>query len=154
MDDLDKALLDLVQADFPLEPRPFAVLGEQLGVSEREALERVTRLKEEGVIRRLGASFHPRALGHVSTLVACVVPEDRLDDFARVVNAYAEVTHHYTRDHRYNVWFTLIAPSREDIRRILSEIRARTGISDLHSLEAEHVFKIDVHFDLRREARR
>lgn len=148
MDHLDKALLELAQADFPLEPRPFALLGEKLGLSESQALERVARLKQIGVIRRLGASFDPRALGYVSTLVACVVPQRQVEDFARVVNAYPEVTHHYQRDHHYNLWFTLIAPSRADLARILSEIQARTGVGELRSLEAERLFKIDVRFDL------
>lgn len=137
-----------MQADFPLEPRPFAVLGHRLGLTEIQALQRVSRLKQEGIIRRLGASFDPRALGYVSTLVACVVPQDKVQEFARVVNAYPEVTHNYQRDHRYNVWFTLIAPSRADIQRLLGEIQARTGLSEMYSLEAERVFKIDVRFDL------
>src|SRR5688572_6320006 len=34
LDDLDRELLNAVQWDFPLDPRPFAVLGERLGISE------------------------------------------------------------------------------------------------------------------------
>ena len=31
LDDIDRELLNAVQWDFPLEPRPYAVLGERLG---------------------------------------------------------------------------------------------------------------------------
>ena len=36
---LDRELLNAVQWDFPLEPRPFAVLGERLGLTEAEVRE-------------------------------------------------------------------------------------------------------------------
>ncbi|MDR0238820.1 MAG: AsnC family protein, partial [Deltaproteobacteria bacterium] len=31
MDSTDKRLLDIIQTDFPLAPRPYAELGERLG---------------------------------------------------------------------------------------------------------------------------
>ena len=34
LQDLDRELLNAVQWDFPLEPRPFAALGERLGIDE------------------------------------------------------------------------------------------------------------------------
>ncbi len=148
MDAADRRLLDIMQADFPVTERPYAELGRRLGISEDEVLSRTQRLKDEGVIRRLGASFDPHALGYVSTLVACRVPPEQIDGFAEVANGYEEVTHNYERDHDYNVWFTVIAPSRERIAEVLAEIRQRTGVSDLHDLPAERLHKIEVRFDL------
>ena len=58
MDATDKALLDIIQADFPLVPRPYAYLGEKLGIGEEEVLERVRRLREEHIIRRMGRGTH------------------------------------------------------------------------------------------------
>ena len=46
---LDRELLNAVQWDFPLEPRPFAVLGGRLGISEPEVRERIARVKELGL---------------------------------------------------------------------------------------------------------
>ena len=36
LEELDRELLNAVQWDFPLEPRPYAALGERLGLSEPE----------------------------------------------------------------------------------------------------------------------
>jgi len=60
---LDRELLNAVQWDFPLEPQPFAVLGERLGLSEAEVMERIAKVKELGVLRQLSAIFDTRALG-------------------------------------------------------------------------------------------
>ncbi|MBZ4648994.1 MAG: transcriptional regulator, partial [Desulfomicrobiaceae bacterium] len=104
MDAIDRQLLDIIQTDFPLEPRPYAVLGERLGLTEAETLARVRALTARGVIRRIGANFQSRKLGWHSTLCAACVPEDRLDAFVAEVNRHPGVTHNYLRAHRYNVW--------------------------------------------------
>ncbi|HFC97986.1 MAG TPA: AsnC family protein, partial [Thermosulfurimonas dismutans] len=37
--DTEKRLLDLLQEGIPVEPRPFARLGERLGLTEEQVLE-------------------------------------------------------------------------------------------------------------------
>ncbi|MCQ2444359.1 MAG: Lrp/AsnC family transcriptional regulator, partial [Mailhella sp.] len=66
LDATDKALLDIIQTAFPLDPRPYRVLGEALGIAEEEALARVKSLKERRVIRRMGANFQSAKLGYRS----------------------------------------------------------------------------------------
>jgi siroheme decarboxylase len=148
MDDIDKAILNRIQSDFPIASRPYEVIAKELGISEKIVLDRVKQLKTQGIIRRIGANFVPGKLGFVSTLCAGKVPEDRIDDFAKVVNSYPGVTHNYVRDNSYNVWFTFIAPSKEDIALYLSEISKKTGVADILNLPATKVFKIKAHFDL------
>ncbi|MDY6904961.1 MAG: AsnC family transcriptional regulator [Thermodesulfobacteriota bacterium] len=148
MDDTDKAILNIIQSDFPLAPRPFALIAEQLGLSEATVLDRVGTLKKSGIIRRIGGNFVPEKLGYVSTLCAASVPEDKVDGFAEVVNAYPGVTHNYIRENRLNVWFTFIAPSMEMIRENLAEISRQTGITEIHNLPATRVFKIRAQFTL------
>ena len=99
LDALDRRLLDIIQTDFPLAPRPYAVLGDKLGISEQEALERVRALKKKKIIRRLGANFQSAKLGFRSTLCAAKVPEDKLEAFIADVNARPGVTHNYLRNH-------------------------------------------------------
>ena len=60
MDTTDRRLLDALQMDFPLSPRPYAVIGEQLGLAEEEVGRRVQALRERGVIRRLRARLASR----------------------------------------------------------------------------------------------
>lgn len=145
LDGLDRQLLDIIQTDFPLVPRPYAELGQRLGIAEEQVLERVRALRARKIIRRLGANFQSAKLGFVSTLCAAKVPEGKLEAFIGEVNAQPGVTHNYLREHSYNVWFTLISPSREQTREILHGISARTGIQIL-DLPATRLFKIRVDF--------
>ncbi|MFZ5562479.1 MAG: AsnC family transcriptional regulator [Thermodesulfobacteriota bacterium] len=148
MDDTDRSILNAIQSDFPLEQRPFAAVGRQAGLAEAEVVDRVKRLRQEGIIRRIGGNFVPEKLGYVSTLCAASVPEDRIDAFAEAVNAYAGVTHNYVRENRFNIWFTFIAPSRKAIAESLAEISRKTGVTTIINMPATRVFKIRAAFSL------
>ncbi len=147
LDLIDKRLLDIIQTEFPLVSRPYAALGEQLGITEEEALNRVRRMKTSKLIRRMGANFQSAKLGFRSTLCAAKVPEEQLDSFVAEVNSHPGVTHNYLRDHAYNIWFTLIGPSWEDVCTTLEEITRRTGIA-LLNLPATRLYKIRVDFQM------
>jgi DNA-binding Lrp family transcriptional regulator len=148
MDVIDRKILNLIQKEFPVVEEPFKVIGALAGISGEEALERVRRLKEAGIIRRIGAVFEPKKLGYVSTLCAARVPEERVKGFVETVNAFPGVTHNYRRSHAYNIWFTFIAPSEEALEQALKEIREKTGITDILSLRAVRTFKVNAAFEL------
>jgi len=145
MDAKDRELLNEIQSSFPVEPHPYRVIGGRIGIGEQEVLARIACLKAEGIIRRIGASINSRRIGFVSTLLAARVAPEKLDSFVKEVNACPGVTHNYERKHEYNVWFTLIAPSAEEKRRIIRELEDRTGIEILE-LPAKRIFKIRVDF--------
>jgi DNA-binding Lrp family transcriptional regulator len=148
MDKLDKTILNRIQTRFPLTSKPFAAIADELGTTEEEILERVSRLKESGIIRRIGGNFVPGKVGFVSTLCAARVPDEDVENFARTVNAFPGVTHNYLRENSFNVWFTFIAPSMETIRENLARIARKTGVNRILNLPATRVFKIKAKFDL------
>ena len=148
MDELDKAILNRIQTRFPLTPRPFAAIADEVGATEKEVLARVMRLKKSGIIRRIGGNFVPGKVGFVSTLCTAQVPEEKLELFARTVNAFPGVTHNYVRESAFNVWFTFIAPSMKVVRENLARISELTGVETILNLPATHVFKIKAKFDL------
>ncbi len=148
MDRMDRKILNIIQSEFPIVSRPFCEVGGRLGMEEDEVIRRVRRMKESGGIRRIGGSFDSRRLGFFSTLCAAKVPPQKVKLFNEVINACAGITHNYTRDHEYNIWFTFIAGSEAELERSLKEIADRTGVRDIVSLPAGRVFKIRVDFEL------
>ena len=147
LDKTDRFILNEIQRNFPITHRPFLALARRLGMKEKEILERVQRLKEVGIIRRIGASFSARAVGFSSTLCAAKVPSEKIEKFVSVVNSYPGVTHNYEREGDYNLWFTLIAPSRKRIEEILAAISRRTGVRPILDLPATKTLKIAVDFN-------
>ena len=146
LDDVDRRILNRIQSNFPITPRPFQSIGEDLDLTEEEVLERIQNLKLQKIIRRIGGNFVPEKVGFVSTLCAASVPEERIDQFAETVNRYPGVTHNYLRDNKYNIWFTFIAESMTEIEANLKEISRQTGITDILNLPATKVFKIKAQF--------
>ena len=147
LDRQDRLILNQIQRNFPLTHRPFLALARRMGMKEKEILGRVQRLKDLGIIRRIGASFSAGAVGFTSTLCAARVPAEKIKEFVAVVNSYPGVTHNYEREGEYNLWFTLIAPSRRKIREILREISRKTGVRGILDLPATRTFKIAVDFN-------
>ncbi|MDE5832714.1 MAG: AsnC family transcriptional regulator [Desulfovibrio sp.] len=147
LDDLDRKILDVIQSDFPIAHRPYAEIAVKIGSTEDEVFARVVKMRDTGLIRRIGANFQSAKLGFVSTLCAAKVPADKLESFIEAVNAIPGVTHNYEREHEYNIWFTLISPSREEAAKTLKEIETREGIPILN-LPATRLFKIKVDFPM------
>ncbi|MDD5153302.1 MAG: AsnC family transcriptional regulator [Desulfovibrionales bacterium] len=145
MDAIDRVILNEIQSHFPIESRPYATIGERLQLTETEVLDRIRRLQDRGIIRRLGANFDSRRLGYMTTLCGAKVPPERLEEFVRVVNSYHGVTHNYLRRHAFNVWFTFIAESSEAIERQLGEITEKTGVK-VYDFPAVRLFKIKAEF--------
>jgi DNA-binding Lrp family transcriptional regulator len=130
LDAIDQRLLDDFQRALPMEPRPFARLGERLGIDESEVIERLQRLERCGAVSRVGAVLPPNRVG-ASTLAALAVPPADLAAVAELVSAYTEVNHNYEREHRYNLWFVVTADDRAGVEAVLAEIAGRTGLEPL-----------------------
>lgn len=148
LDDTDRLILNRIQSRFPITARPYRAIAEEIGLSEEEVMRRISRMKENDIIRRIGGNFVPEKVGFVSTLCAARVPAEKIDRFAETVNRYRGVTHNYQRDHEFNIWFTFIAPSMEEIEANLARIAAETGVRDILNLPATKVFKIRAKFEV------
>jgi DNA-binding Lrp family transcriptional regulator len=148
MDEIDKKILNILQKEFPLEEQPYRIVGQRCGISEEETIRRVRRMKDEGMIRHIGAVFDGARLGRVSTLCAARVPEEKIGAFVKVVNANKNVTHNYQRNHEYNIWFTLSAENAKELEEFLKEIKEKTGVTDILDMRAVRTFKINASFDL------
>lgn len=140
-------LLDRYQRDFPLVPRPYQQLADELGVSEADILDLLQALQDEGMISRIGAVVRSNTLG-ASTLAAMQVPEARLEEVGRQVGARAEVNHCYSRENAFNLWFVVTARDRVEVGRVLDVIREETGYAVL-ALPLVKDYYIDLGFRLR-----
>ena len=148
INDENKKILNNIQVDFPIDSRPYKILAKKLGLHEDDLIKRINQMKEDMLIRRIGGNFSPDRLGYHSTLCAARVPEDKIKLFTKTINAYSGVTHNYKRDHKFNIWFTFIAPSVEIIKTNLEQIIKATNVKTILNLPATRVFKISANFKL------
>lgn len=148
MDNIDKILLNLVQTDFPLVPRPFAALAEKLEISEEDVIARIGSLREQRIIRQISAIFDSAALDYTSSLAAFSVPEERIEEVAAIVSAHPGVSHNYERNHTYNLWFTITVPPGMTPEQEVRMLADRAKPSAARLFPTLKLFKIGVAFDM------
>jgi DNA-binding Lrp family transcriptional regulator len=144
---LEQRLLNEFQQGMPLTSTPYADIARQLGVYETTVLETLQRLQTEGVISRVGAVFRPNRIG-ASTLAAIAVPVAELEEVAAMVSEFTEVNHNYEREHRFNLWFVVVADDEDQLESVLAEIEERCGYPVL-DLPLLNEYFIDLGFDLK-----
>lgn len=152
LDEMDTLLLNIIQGEFPISADPYGDIAERLGMAREEALRRSVSLVERGVVRKIGPFFDAKKMNCASTLCAVDVPEERIGEAAAIINSFPHVTHNYLRAGSPNVWFTVIAESKDAITGILSEISQRAGIGPIRDLPAQKTFKIKVDLKMDRPA--
>ncbi len=146
IDDIDKKVISLIQGDLPLDERPFAIAAKRIGLSEEEFIERVRRLKQQGIIRRFGATLRHQEAGFSSNaMIAWRIPEDRVDEAGQTIASFRQVTHCYHRLPKpqwpYNVYSMVHGSSREECFEIAEKIAEKIKVKDYLLLFSEKEFK-------------
>lgn len=117
----DRAIVEATQAGLPLVPNPFKVVADTLGMAEDDLIERFRQLKEQGIVRRIGAAPNHYRLGMTANGMTVWDVEDAVvDTLGEKVGALPFVTHCYRRpralpDWPYNLFAMVHGESRDEV---------------------------------------
>lgn len=139
-DATDRRILNRMQEDLPLTAHPYAAVAAELGLTEDDLLERLTRMKAARLITRFGPFFDAAAMGGALCLCAMAVPEAEFESVLTKVNAHPEVAHNYERTHRLNMWFVLATETPQGIAATADAIETETGIAVLRFPKLQEFF--------------
>jgi len=145
-DDLERRIIHHLQGDLPLTARPYAVLASKVGISEEEVLERIKLLKEQGTLRRFGATLRHQLAGYkANAMVGWYVPEDNMEEIGPLMATFREVSHCYERriqgKWKYNLFTMIHGKTKKDCEDIARRIAENTGIKDYVLLLSLKEFK-------------
>ncbi|WP_420412143.1 Lrp/AsnC family transcriptional regulator [Roseibium sp.] len=121
LDPKDRAIVEATQAGLPLVPNPFKVVADTLGMAEDDLIERFRQLKEQGIVRRIGAAPNHYRLGMTANGMTVWDVEDAVvDTLGEKVGALPFVTHCYRRpralpDWPYNLFAMVHGESRDEV---------------------------------------
>lgn len=146
LDGIDKQILMALQGDLDDSPEPYARIGEQMNIAEEEVIQRVRRMKELGVIRRIGAMIrHIEAGIEFNGMVVWKVGPDRIDEVGELLAGSPNVTHCYERPpfgRNRGTLFTMVhSSSKEKCMEIVRELAARVGVDQYEILFSERELK-------------
>jgi DNA-binding Lrp family transcriptional regulator len=144
LDHTDRRIIQATQAGLPLTARPYQTIAEQLGVEAAEVMQRMQRMLDLGIIRRIGAVPNHYALGYrANGMTVWDVADDRIDELGERVGQLEFVTHCYQRprhppDWPYNLFAMVHGKSREEVEaksRLIAEVlgQASRGSDILYS---------------------
>lgn len=137
LDDTDRRLLAAIQPGLPLVPRPYAALAERLGLNESGIVTRLQRLKDAGVIRRLGVVVRHHEVGYrANAMVVWDVPDAQVRELGRCLAGFDFITLCYRRPRRlpqwrYNLYCMIHGKSREEVLAHLEWMVNRCGLQSL-----------------------
>ncbi len=139
---VEAAVLRIVQADLPDSLTPFADIAREAGTTEDEVLALLRALKEEGVIRRFGASIkHQKAGWSSNAMVAWICPESEADAIGRAAAGHPHVSHCYFRPSKAEDWpfelYTMVhGRNPGECEAVIAELQERLGLREYRVLSS------------------
>jgi siroheme decarboxylase len=132
-DAADAALLHVVAVGLPLDPHPYAAVGEGLGMTEAEVMDRLGRLLADGTIRRLGVVVRHQELGYrANAMVVWALPEERVTELGERIGGLPFVTLSYRRPTRpgwpYNLFTMIHGRDRAAVLAQVDRIKELCGL--------------------------
>ena len=133
IDAIDRRILQASAPGLPLVEHPYAELAQWLGLTEAEVLDRVARLQEKGVIRRVAVAPNHYALGMLANgMSVWDVDEAQAERLGEKVGALPFVSHCYLRPRArpawpYNMFAMIHGATRAEVEEKRAEVAAILG---------------------------
>lgn len=136
IDLIDRQLIALLQEGLPIVSRPYDLIGQQLNINEDGVLVRLSRLKKQGLIKRLGVIVNHRRLGYRSNaMIVFDVPDHLVDRIGDHISQFSFVNLCYQRPRKteqwsYNLYCMIHGKNRETVLQQLQHLIESCGLSE------------------------
>ena len=113
--------------------QPYHAVAAEVGIAPQEVMERMARMLEHGVIRRIGVVPNHYAIGYrANGMSVWDVPDELTDTLGERIGALDFVTHCYRRpralpDWRYNLFAMVHGKTREEVEAKVATIAGLLG---------------------------
>ncbi|MGJ0484602.1 MAG: siroheme decarboxylase subunit beta [Methylomicrobium sp.] len=127
LDARDFELLTEIQLGLPISPRPYYDIGLALGMTEAEVIERLSVLKQAGLIKRLGVIVKHRQLGYrANAMIVWNIPDALVKDLGDRISRSSFVTLCYQRprtpEWHYNLYCMIHGKDRDTVIKQLEQL--------------------------------
>ena len=142
MNNQDRLLIAAIENGLPISSRPYAQIGEKIGLSESQVIERLSLLKQQGFIKRHGVIVKHRQLGYqANAMVVWNIPDEQVKSYGLKLSQVDFVTLCYRRP-RYPHWlynlYCMIHGKNRDT--VMQQIQQLIQQCDLESFQYQILF--------------
>lgn len=136
LDAIDRQVIVATQSGLPRVARPYHAIAAQLGVTAEEIMQRLRRMQENGIIRRIGAVPNHYALGYQANgMSVWDVPDERVRELGEKIGALDSVSHCYHRPRHlpawpYNLFAMVHGRDRDEVEAKVVTIAGLLGTAD------------------------
>lgn len=135
LDERDRLLLAEVQLGLPICSRPYHEIGVNIDMSEAEVIERLRRLKQSGLIKRIGVIVKHRQLGYrANAMIVWNIPDDLIKQLGRHISQFPFVTLCYQRpilaEWPYNLYCMIHGKDRATVLSQLDQLTEACGLGN------------------------
>ncbi len=136
LDQIDRRIIEATQAGFPITARPYHVIAEQLELEPKLVIERIGKLLEQGIIRRIGVVPNHYRLGYrANGMTVWDVPDEKINELGNKIGALDFVSHCYHRprhlpDWPYNLFAMVHGYDKQTTDNYINEIAAILGAAN------------------------
>lgn len=140
--DTERAILRIVQSNLPDSATPYADIARQVGTDEETVMALLRRLREEGAIRRFGASIKHQKTGWThNAMVAWLIDDARIDACGEHAAEHPRISHCYHRpttapDWPYTLYTMIHGRTRQECLDVVEELRRETALDVYAVLES------------------
>jgi len=133
LDELDRRIVVATQAGLPLVAEPYQHVAEELETTAEEVMQRMQRMLESGIIRRVGAVPNHYTLGFRGNgMTVWDVPDAKVVEYGEKIGALDFVSHAYHRprflpEWRYNLFAMVHGTNRDELKHKIDAIAEMLG---------------------------
>ncbi len=129
----EKSLIGALSDGLPLVSRPYALIGEQVGMSEAEVIEALSRMQVDGRIKRFGLIVRHHELGYkANAMTVWDIDDDKVAEVGRCFGNFDFVTLCYRRPRRlpdwpYNLFCMVHGQERDAVLEQIEQLAEKCG---------------------------
>lgn len=132
IDATDRAIITATQAGLPLTAAPYAAVAEAVGLTETQVIDRMARMQDAGIIRRIAVAPNHYALGMTANgMSVWDIDDARASALGQQVGNLDFVSHCYLRPRAegwpYNLFAMLHGADRGEVEAKRAHVAALLG---------------------------
>ncbi len=133
LEDLERRIIVARQEGLPLTQHPYDDVAQAVGTDPEDVIERLKKMLDAGIIRRVGVVPNHYALGYKGNgMTVWDVPDDRIQELGGRIGALDFVSHCYHRPRHlphwpYNLFCMVHGKDRESVEKQTQQIATILG---------------------------